>query len=182
MFISKELMSTICWPLKNDSACTGQAELSYALFYLHYEGYIEVGVCCFQLLFNCWLSSSFHPVKSNLLVTVQSRVQYMLLPRQIKRGVEMTIAVNSPCFYTLAVCQYVQSSPWCSTLIPPKVPKNTKKHKTSTSSFHFLAKQMMIHFWTSRRLRLLCVVMVLYRTKKERKSIKISGASRRDNV
>ena len=60
-------------------------------------------------------------------------------------------------------------SPACD-VQPQFLPKCEKyqKHKTSTSSFHFLAKQMMIHFWTSRRLRLLCVVMVLYRTKKER--------------
>lgn len=91
----------------------------------------KILICLLPTIVRLLIIVLFPPSQSNLLVTVQSRVQYMFLPGQIKRGVEMTIAVSSPCFYTLAVCQYVQSSLWCSTPVPPKVrkiPKTQNEH------------------------------------------------------
>ena len=122
----------------------------------------------------------FPPSQSNLLVTStkSSPIHASSRADQKRSGND-----NSRELSVLLYSRRLPSmfSPACD-VQPQFLPKCEKyqKHKTSTSSFHFLAKQMMIHFWTSRRLRLLCGDGIVQN--EERKSIKISGASRRDNV
>lgn len=103
------------------------SEFSYAQL-LHYGGSIKY-LCLLPTIVRLLIIVLFPPSQSNLLVTVQSRVQYMFLPGQIKRGVEMTIAVNSPCFYTLAVCQVCSVQPVMFNPSSSQSAKNTKNTK-----------------------------------------------------